>query len=78
MLHEAAVAELAQKQRVPLVDLVALFREHDRTDGIKSDALFSDHIHPNAAGQLIIAEALFALVQADYAERLASAGPSAH
>jgi acyl-CoA thioesterase-1 len=54
-----AVRELAQRETLPLVDVYRCFAEM-AIEGVELNNLFTDAMHPNPAGQKLIAELLAA------------------
>jgi lysophospholipase L1-like esterase len=61
--HQIALWRLAHELHVPVVDLALHFQAHDGA------ALFMDPAHPNAAGDQIIADALWPVLQPFAVER---------
>jgi hypothetical protein len=56
-MHDV-IAEVAARNRVPLVDAMAII-EQCTDDGIAGDEWLLDHVHPTIAGHQLIAESLY-------------------
>ena len=54
-----AVRELARAEQIELIDVYARFAEL-ALEGVDLNSLFTDAMHPNPAGQKLIAEMLIA------------------
>lgn len=53
---------VAREERVPLADAYTAFQDYGRRPGQSVDALLGDGMHPNAAGQLLLADLLLPLL----------------
>ena len=52
------VREIAERSKIPLVDINRVFEEYDKVDGQQVDDLLLDGIHPNDDGHAIVAQQL--------------------
>lgn len=57
------VRELSKEKKLPLVDVYRIFEEHGAMEGQSVDELLLDGVHPNEAGQRLVADALLPLVR---------------
>ncbi len=57
------VRELSKEKMLPLVDVYRLFEEHGAKEGQSVDELLLDGVHPNEAGQGMVADGLLPLVR---------------
>ena len=61
--------ELARQKKLPLVDVYQRFEEYGKHPGRSVDDLLLDGIHPNEAGQRIVADGLMPLLEKGAASR---------
>jgi len=61
--YAGKVRGLAEEKKLPLVDVYQLFEAHGAKPGKSVDELLLDGVHPNEAGQRIVADRLIPLVR---------------
>jgi lysophospholipase L1-like esterase len=70
LLHRYAgvVRQIAQQEKLPLIDIYATFEKHGQAEGHSTDELLLDGMHPNAKGHRMIADLLFAQINQMYSD----------
>jgi lysophospholipase L1-like esterase len=67
LVHYAEVVrKIAAEEKVPLIDVYALYGEWERLNGGSCKQLMSDGMHPNTAGHRLVADALEPLIRAKF------------
>ncbi len=61
-LPQQVLADFAQEQGVPMLDLLPVFRSAMRREGLSADDLFLDFSHPTSLGARVAAEAIADLI----------------
>ncbi len=61
--YAEAVRQLAEAEKVPLIDIYRSFEHYGETDGNSIDDLLLDGIHPNEHGHRIVADIIIAQLQ---------------
>lgn len=65
--YAQAVREIAKEKQVPLVDIYAAFEKYAEKEGQSAQDLLLDGIHPNTAGQQMVADLLIPQIKATLA-----------
>jgi lysophospholipase L1-like esterase len=64
--YAEAARRVARDEKVPLVDVYAAFEEHGKKPGATVDELLLDGMHPNDAGQKLVADLLIEKITAPH------------
>lgn len=75
--YVATLRELADEEKIPLIDVHRLFHDYGKVEGQLIDDLLLDGVHPNAAGHRLVAEALLPVLQNALSETALSKPPLA-
>jgi len=67
--YAAAVRKIAKEEHVPLVDVYAAFENYDKQPNQAADDLLLDGMHPNTAGQRMVADLLLPQIKAALAKQ---------